>query len=169
MLRNRPLWARSAIPLGRVFIRGGRVLRIVDQSGTADLTASSAGHDRSTLNSILDDRDEYFDNLVLADRAFEELPRAMQRASVWEQTTVLISSDHGWRNDVRGELTDVVHTALPRKPLPLVPFLLKLPGHDQPLDYSASLNTILTHDLILELIRGELSTPRRVVSWLDYN
>jgi len=51
----------------------------------------------------------------------------------------------------------------------LVPFLLKIPGHYQPLDYTASFNTVLTHDLILELIRDELSTPQRVVSWLDYN
>jgi Type I phosphodiesterase / nucleotide pyrophosphatase len=129
----------------------------------------STGHDRSTRNLAMDDRDEYFDNVALADRALADLRLAMERAGVWEQTIVLISSDHGWRNDVRSQPAEAPRIAADGNPLPLVPFLLKLPGHDQPLEYAATFNTVLTHDLILGLIRGELLSPHAVVSWLDHN
>jgi hypothetical protein len=33
--------------------------------------------------------------------------------------------------------------------------------------YEARFNTVLTHDLILEVLRGKISTPGELQSWLD--
>jgi hypothetical protein len=33
--------------------------------------------------------------------------------------------------------------------------------------YDAPFNTVVTHDLLLALMRREVSTPVEVVSWLD--
>lgn len=103
----------------------------------------------------VDDRDEYFENLVLADRALGEMQVKMARADQWAKTIVLVTSDHGFRNEMRSAA--------------VVPFLLKLPGNDQPLEYASPFNTVLTHDLILALLRGEVATTESVARWLDRN
>jgi hypothetical protein len=80
----------------------------------------------------------------------------MESAGNWDSTTVLLSSDHPYREakslDGKSDLR--------------VPFLLKLAGQSEGLSYSAEFNTILTHDLLLAILKGELSTAE-VVPWLD--
>jgi hypothetical protein len=48
-----------------------------------------------------------------------------------------------------------------------VPFLLKLAGQTTRLDYNRRFNTVMTHDLILSILRGELQDPESVARWLD--
>ncbi len=99
----------------------------------------------------------YFDNLSLVDRTIRELREAMERAGEWSSATVLLSSDH-WH---RGAAS--VDGKVDRR----VPFLLKLAGQQRGIVYDKPFNTVLTHDLILSIFRGELRTPDQVVAWLD--
>src|SRR6185369_2924008 len=39
----------------------------------------------------------YIDNLALADRALGEVRRAMEQSGAWENTNVIVTSDHWWR------------------------------------------------------------------------
>jgi len=126
-------------------------------------------HNGSTSERNGDYREEYFANLALSDRTLGELRRAMERAGLWERTVVLITSDHALRNEIWGDRTRGAAMTADGRPLPLVPFLLKLPGQDRPLEYSASFNTVLSHELILALLRGELSSPESALRWLDQN
>lgn len=99
----------------------------------------------------------YFDNLALADRTVGDLRRAMEKAGLWESTTVLVSTDHSLRW-IYGfsETTD-----------PRVPFLLKLAGQHQGYSYSRPFTTLLTHDLILDVLQGRLTQPGDVARWID--
>jgi arylsulfatase A-like enzyme len=81
----------------------------------------------------------------------------MEQAGMWDGTTVLISSDHGYRG---AEVLD-------GKKDSRIPFILKLAGQKQGRDYSPEFNTIVTSDLLLSILRGELQTPEAVSSWLD--
>ena len=94
----------------------------------------------------------------------------MEGAGLWERTVVLVSADHGLRNEDGWSLATRA-PAMPAgtRPLPLVPFLLKLAGHDRPLEYAPAFNTVLTHDLLLALLRGDISGPEEVLRWLDQN
>ena len=118
----------------------------------------------------LDAESSYLDNLRLADRVFGELRRAMEDAQIWESSVVLVTSDHGLRTDTwRGtyawasedEKTLAGHTDY------RVPFMLKVSGQKQESEYGAEFNTILTHDLLLALLKGELFGPDSVVNWLQ--
>ncbi|HEY3175044.1 MAG TPA: sulfatase-like hydrolase/transferase [Candidatus Polarisedimenticolia bacterium] len=126
-------------------------------------------HNGSTSERNGDYREEYFANLALSDRTLGELRRAMERAGLWERTVVLITSDHALRNEIWGDRARGAAMTAGGRPLPLVPFLLKLPGQDRPLEYSGSFNTVLSHELILALLRGELSSPESALRWLDQN
>jgi hypothetical protein len=48
-----------------------------------------------------------------------------------------------------------------------VPFIVKLAGQREPVTYSQPFNTVVTHDLILALLRGELANSENVAAWLD--
>jgi hypothetical protein len=45
--------------------------------------------------------------------------------------------------------------------------LLKLKGQRAGVIYQPSFNTVLSQDLLLALLRGELSSPPDVTAWLD--
>lgn len=48
-----------------------------------------------------------------------------------------------------------------------VPFILKLQNQKQGVTYEHGFNTVMTHDLLLAVLRGELSTGGDVTAWLD--
>jgi hypothetical protein len=48
-----------------------------------------------------------------------------------------------------------------------VPFLLKLPGQKDGVVYDRPFNTVLSHDLLLAVLRGALRDPAAVAAWLD--
>ena len=103
-------------------------------------------------------RGTYIDNLALVDRTLLEIRRAMETAGVWDSTTVLLSADHFYRNA----------TLLDGKSDHRVPFLLKLAGQTTRSDYKRPFNTVVTHDLVLAILRGELQEPESVARWLDH-
>ena len=102
-------------------------------------------------------RGTYVDNLALVDQTLKEMRQAMERAGVWDSTTVLLSADHWYRNSVM----------LDGKSDHRVPFVLKLAGQTTRLDYNRRFSTIATHDLILSILTGELQDPEGVAHWLD--
>ena len=111
----------------------------------------------------------YLDNFELVDRTLGELRRAMEAAGMWAATTVLISSDHWWRDDIwrftpswTREDEEVSRERNDHR----VPFMLKLAGQKLGAEQTGEFNTILTHDLVLALLRGELTTAEAVEDWL---
>src|SRR5690606_12024995 len=87
-----------------------------------------------------------FSNMKLADRTLGMVRTAMEEEGTWDAATIIVIADHGLR-DFWNELSiwtteeeqfrqslDALH----------VPFLVKMPGQDEPLDFDAlrSSNTI---------------------------
>lgn len=99
----------------------------------------------------------YADNLELADRALGELRRSMEVDGTWDNTTVIITSDHWWResNPINGKRDH------------RIPFMLKLAGQSEALVYQQPFNTILTQELLLACLSGELTSHGSVAQWLD--
>jgi len=99
----------------------------------------------------------YFNNLALADYELGEIHRTMDAAGLWEKCWIIIAADHSWRTskgfDGKRDLR--------------VPFLVKPPGTTAPAEYSPQFNTVLTHDLILAMLRNEVTNQQDVVDWLD--
>jgi hypothetical protein len=116
---------------------------------------------------------EYLDNLALADRTVGELREAMERAGTWDGTTIVISSDHWWRTDYWRAVkngawwapTDAVNAGdhIDHR----IPFLIRMAGQKSASTYEAPFNTVLTHDLILEILRRRLTSADQIPAWLD--
>ena len=101
----------------------------------------------------------YIDSLALLDRSVGELRRAMENAGVWDSTTVLFTSDHGYRDA----------EALDGKTDSRIPYILKLASQKDGVKYTQEFNTVLTADLLLDVLRGEIGDPASAVAWLDRN
>jgi hypothetical protein len=113
----------------------------------------------------------YLDNLRLVDRTLGELRRSMEAAGTWDDTTVLLTSDHWWRARLwreEGALTPEDEPYADVVPVDHhVPFLLKTAGQKSTVAYDHTFNTVLTRDLFLAILRGELQRPESIVEWLD--
>lgn len=101
----------------------------------------------------------YFDSLALLDRTLGEIRKSMETSGMWDKTTVLITSDHPYRE---AEQID-------GKSDPRIPYLLKMASGKEPYVYDKSFNAVLTQDLVLSILRGEVASPKDVGNWLDSN
>lgn len=95
----------------------------------------------------------YLDNVALADRTLAQLRSALEAERQWDSATVLVLSDHWWRDE--------------DTPDHRVPFLLKLGGQRAGVQYAHPFNTVLLRDLVLAILQGGLRNASDVVSWLD--
>ena len=102
-------------------------------------------------------QDWYANNLALVDFSLGEIRRVMEEEGGWNTTSVLITSDHPLRPEYR------LDGSSERR----VPFLLKLAGQDQSFHYDKPFNTLIIHQLILAVLRNEISQPEDLARWLD--
>lgn len=126
-------------------------------------------YDRGTGKFSTSEERGYLDNLALTDRTLGEVRAAMEKAGVWEDSVVIVSADHWWRSDFwsthfgwaeddRRALGPTDHR---------VPFLLKLPGKPEARTYEKEFNTVLTRELVLAILRGEVKDAAGAAAWLD--
>jgi hypothetical protein len=101
----------------------------------------------------------YFDSLALLDRTLGEIRASMEAAGTWDQTTILFTSDHPYREA----------EAIDGKSDPRIPYFLKMASQKDGLVYSQPFNTVLTQDLLLSILRGEVVNPPQAMDWLDRN
>lgn len=102
-------------------------------------------------------KQEYLDNLVLADRLLRKLRRAMEQSGAWDTSWVLLSSDHWWRE--AASYDGMIHYR--------VPFIVKAPDQNEAATYGNKFNTVVTYHLILAILKGELTRAAQLPKWLD--
>jgi hypothetical protein len=127
-------------------------------------------YDGSRNDFSLSDRTNYFDNLALVDRTVGELRGVLERAGLWESTTVLVTSDHGLRDALwhdRLNWSEKFDQLLEDGMSPTVPFILKLAGRHKALEYVPEFSAVVTADMALAVLRGDLNTPDDVAAWLS--
>jgi hypothetical protein len=94
----------------------------------------------------------------------------LEKAGVWDSSTILLTSDHPlrldlWRVTNRGVDNSMGNYTQASE----VPFLLKMAGQKQGFAYNAAVQTVVTKDLLLAIMRGEITQPEQVAAWLDHN
>jgi hypothetical protein len=110
----------------------------------------------------------YLDNLALADRTLGELRQALNESGMAERTVLILTSDHAFR----GRSVGAHWIAADQKLFEghkdtRVPLIVHFPGRQARAVFNAGFNTAVTHDLVLDLLRGDVRTPQQVAEWLD--
>jgi hypothetical protein len=111
----------------------------------------------------------YLDNMALVDRTLGELRQKIDSAGLGNRTAILVSADHGWRTNLwRGgaEWTDTEEAAS-HSDTSGVPFLLKLPEQTSGLTYRKPFNTVITRQLITDILEKRLTGPSRISDSID--
>ena len=118
-------------------------------------------YDRSTRTFTLGNKPYkgYIDSLALLDVTLGELRSVMQSAGTWDSSAVLFTSDHMYRDAEQ----------LDGKSDGRIPYLLKLPGQKEGAAYAEHFNAVLTADLLLDVMRGEVRDAPAAAAWLDRN
>ncbi len=90
----------------------------------------------------------YFGNLELADNALMQLREKLEEEDLWNNSTIIVTSDHVWRAfGVQSNLKEEQH----------VPFLVKLPDQQNGVKFEVPFNTIITVKLIRAILDGKIS------------
>jgi hypothetical protein len=98
----------------------------------------------------------YIDHLALLDLSIGELRREMERAGVWDSTTVLFTSDHENRQA----------PSLDGKNDYRIPYLLKLASQKAGMAFPERFNSVVTADLLLGVLKGNIVTADDAATWL---
>ena len=96
----------------------------------------------------------------------------MEEKGVWDSTVVLVTSDHWWRTNYWKEHVAWTEEDQANSGATLdrrIPFILKMTRAKEGISYEPPFNTVLTHDLLLAVLRGEVSDAREAATWLDRN
>lgn len=99
----------------------------------------------------------YFGNLELADQTFGILRKSMEEQGFWDNTVILVTSDHQWRKSNR----------IDGKKDPRVPFILKLPGEKDGVVYKPSFNAVLTKEILIGILKKDIRTYNDLTKWLN--
>jgi len=112
----------------------------------------------------------YLDNLVLADDTLGALLQEVYATPSASQTTVIVSSDHSWRIPMYRHAEfwsdEEEHASGGRfddRPVLLIHF----PGQMSGNDINAALPELLEHDIIADMLRGQISNSENFAAFLS--
>ena len=127
-------------------------------------------YDRKTANFTTRDGPNYFDALTLVDRTVGDIRRTLEQAGDWDDTALLVSADHPLRSYFlrpAGYWTAEEERSMGSRTCGYVPFLLKMPGQQSAIAYDRPMNTVLSGDLLLDILTGAVPSGQAAVQWLD--
>jgi hypothetical protein len=99
----------------------------------------------------------YLDNLALTDRVLGQLVATLGASPRWDQTTLIVQGDHGWRIDAWNWLPAWTEEddAASRGVFDQRPALIiHQPGQNQPQTVTAAWPIIQVHDVVEQILRG---------------
>jgi hypothetical protein len=122
----------------------------------------------------------YQDNLMLMDKTLGRIQLEMKKAGLWDDTLVILTSDHSASRiklNEKGErvlvLSDHSRQIVPQEnELSLntrVPLLIKFPSQSEPVHYSGKTNSILVYDFIKSIWNEEIKSPDQLAQWMESN
>ena len=126
-------------------------------------------YDRHHADFALSPNGNYLDNLALVDRTVGEIRDSLEKAGLWESTTLMITSDHAlrpsmWHN--RYNWNAAFERLIGPGASRTVPFILKLARQHQGAVYEPSVSNLTATQLSLAALSGEVATPQQAVAWL---
>ena len=115
----------------------------------------------------------YRGGLKAADEALGSIRGAISKAGLVESSILIVTSDHGWRPGTwhRGLLwtsaDEQLLSVVTGTPLEAIPFLIHFPDQTGQLLYRTPFNTVVTADLVIDILRRQVQSPSDVAAWID--
>jgi hypothetical protein len=100
----------------------------------------------------------YLDAIELVDRTVGQVRQVLESANLWDRTHLIISSDHSARHRER------IRAGAPD---PRVPFIVRVAGAATEIAYGTPFNTVVSADLAMAMLRGQVHTAAQVRAFID--
>lgn len=127
-------------------------------------------YNRRKQSFTLDGTEDYFDNLALVDRTVGEMRRTLERAGLLDQTTLIVTSDHGFRPDAwrnRYSWTSELAKLTADGGSTTVPLIVRLPKPGGAAKYEKPTTNLFTGELSLAILRGQVATAEQAARWIE--
>ena len=137
---------------------------------SADSTRWPGIYDRHRDRVEVDGDGNSLDNLEYADLTLARLREAMEDAGLWDQTTVIVTSDHPNRPAIWegfGLWTEEERSLSRLRQKARVPCLIKPARRSTGLVFDKEFNTVALSSLSLKLARGEIQTFEEIAAFLS--
>ena len=126
--------------------------------------------DRTTGNFAID-HSNYVDNLALADRYLGHLRSVLEAEGEWDDATILIIGDHGWRTTTQWASDPIwsaadIQASHGRQVDHRPAYLLKLPNQHQAAKVAQNFNALRTRALLDALLAHQISGPGQLQAWI---
>jgi hypothetical protein len=113
---------------------------------------------------------DYLGNLILADQALAKFLHSLATGPAAGNTVLIVSSDHSWRVPIwrgaggwtRAEERATDGGVFDQRPVLMVRF----PGQNKPEQIDRPQSAMIVHDLLLDLIAGQVRTPEEWINTL---
>lgn len=99
----------------------------------------------------------YLDNLKLVDITFDNIRSEMESRKLWDNTTIIVTSDHWWRKS--NEYDGIIDHK--------IPFIVKLPGKANKAIYTKQFNTIVAHDMVLAILDDRIKSTASLIDFIS--
>lgn len=121
-------------------------------------------YDRRKNELSLDTRNNSLDNLELVDRTVGGIRRILEDNGLWDQTNLIVTSDHPMRPDVwsKNEVwSDEERNATGNSRHPWIPLVVKTAGAGAPVELPQEVDASRLSALALALLKGEVRTSEQ--------
>jgi hypothetical protein len=103
----------------------------------------------------------YRSNLSLMDRTLGEIRQSMKKAGLWDDSIIIISSDHSRRPPLN-EMKKLDF----RKYVSRIPFMVKMKNQSESAQFDDPINTVITSDMILGIFENKIETPEDLIKYM---
>jgi hypothetical protein len=127
-------------------------------------------YNRWRKDFTLESTTDYLDNLALVDRTVGELRAQLEAAGLWDQTSILITADHGFRPEMwqgRYGWTENMERISEKGESHLVPFILKMAREHEHLVVDRPFSNVIVSDLAMAVLGGQISTASQAADWIE--
>ncbi len=117
----------------------------------------------------------YTDQLMLVDKTIKDIKDILIQDGSWDKTTLILTSDHwfrndGWKHPIFHEhitITDKEQEMLKNRKDNIIPLIIKMPYQKKAISYDKPFNAMALHYLILDIYNNKVYDEQTLVSWLD--
>ncbi|REJ77574.1 MAG: hypothetical protein DWQ47_14465 [Acidobacteria bacterium] len=112
----------------------------------------------------------YFDAIKYADNVLGEIRQTMTENGTWDNSFVIVSSDHAFRKDdlkAKHEWSALEKEQIDKASEFRIPFIFKSANGTTPVQFTNEFNTLITRDLVMAILNGEISTNEEAAKWIE--
>jgi hypothetical protein len=121
----------------------------------------------SKINDFVNKKSTYTENLALLDKTIKEIRLSMMKKKQWENSIIIITSDHQLRDNMNS-LNNEEKEICKKREKHLIPFIVKIPN-SKPCIYDKTFHACILKDMVLNMLQGKITNNKDLCEFIDEN